>query len=323
MTSPIRRCMATAAILVAVLMQVTLSGAERADDVAAEVRRLNQTWRGAECVLRLPLEIRKKPNREGWYRTWWLVKTAGPDKDSGFSYQFWISDLDAVRHHFDGHVIRPGTRFIFDRWGFDDPEKAKGLFLELHFADAPVRARWEITTKTTTTESKVTLPELRYVESYMRIQAHQIHTATERLVEVATPPPQPTAPPSFRAGSARSDEPEVFKPEIRLHAVAVQPARIRVGAEVRLIVSYEVTGLPRGTRFEVTETRRLMAGDRLLTSFDDHIPRTAGSFTSELPVHIPDNLAPGVYTLEVSVEVAGATAAGSAIFEVLDDHGDR
>ena len=68
--------------------------------------------------------------------------------------------------------------------------------------------------------------------------------------------------------------------------------------------------------FEITERRILKLNGKTLATFEETLPRTLGSYTSAQRIDVPDNAAPGVYTFEAEVSLAGLTARDSALFEI-------
>jgi hypothetical protein len=310
----LRRLTSAAWMLVAL---VPTSGLARNPEQArATLELLNKTWIGADCVIRIPVQIRKKRDRDGWSESAWFIKQTAGGKEDHFAFRFRVSDRDRIQNLMDGDTLRPGTRFVAEGWGFRWPDRTKGLYLQLRFRDVPVEARWLFTTKSMSTKSKVSASQLRNIERYMRLQAFQVHSAEDLLVEVPAAPVRATPVPAVSDVEPPPPAPEVFKPELRLLVAAVQPARATSGELVQLLLTYEIGGLPAGALFEVTETRRLMSGETQVASFANRVARGSGSFTSELPVRLPANLSPGLYSLEAEVELAGVTASGSAFFLV-------
>ena len=129
-------------------------------------------------------------------------------------------------------------------------------------------------------------------------------------VETSVPVPEPTATPTPVASTV----------EVRITSVAVTPPEVRAGRQVRLVIAYDLLGVPSETAVEVVETRRIMSGSTVLATFSETLRQDAGAYTSELPVRVPSSLEPGVYSLEALVAVVGgATRKGSGVLRVLSD----
>ena len=100
----------------------------------------------------------------------------------------------------------------------------------------------------------------------------------------------------------------------------VVPSRVRPGNWVRLVVGYDVSGLLPGEVREVVEIRRLAAGGVPLETFEHREQRPAGRVTSELPVKVPYDAAPGVYSVGTTLRLAGAaTHSTTAVFLVTTE----
>ena len=83
-----------------------------------------------------------------------------------------------------------------------------------------------------------------------------------------------------------------------------------------MLIHYEVTGRPPGASFEVAERRVLKLGGKVLTSFEEKLPRASGSYTSTQQIDVAAGMSAGIYSFEAEVSLAGVTAAGTALFEI-------
>jgi hypothetical protein len=120
----------------------------------------------------------------------------------------------------------------------------------------------------------------------------------ERLV--STPP------------ASRAEAPTA--PSLSVVAVSVQPAQIRRGEQVDLVVHYAVGGPASG--LPVEERRELTKDGVAIVQMNDTLTRAPGSHTSARPVRVPADAAPGIYTVRITLVAAGAQASGTALFEV-------
>lgn len=121
--------------------------------------------------------------------------------------------------------------------------------------------------------------------------------------------------PETDASSALGGD-QTYAPAIEVISVAVQPAEVSPGDEIRLLVQYRVSGIPPGVAFEVEEERELVFDDRAIAEVIEATGRTAGEYTSAKTVAVPRAAEPGVYTLRSRVSLAGISADGSALFRV-------
>jgi hypothetical protein len=117
-----------------------------------------------------------------------------------------------------------------------------------------------------------------------------------------------------RLVSSPAAAPAAVAPSLSIVAVSAQPAQIRRGENVDLVVHYAVGGPASGLRVE--ERRELTKDGVAIVQMSDTLTRTAGSHTSARPVRVPSDAAPGIYTVRITLVAAGAEASGTALFEV-------
>ncbi len=312
-----RRFAASVAVIPAVL--VILQAVAPRPVAASTLEQVDARWKNARCQLRLPLIIGKKKNSNGWsYSPWYQVTDSKPD----FAFRFYVSDRQKIAHLLYDKTLQVGTTFISQGWTLKEGKKSRSLWLHLRFADLPVDAHVEFWMKR---------PDKNFAvaERYMRVTAFQIQAMDEQLVDVPAmmPPvrPVPTtgsappqaAPPRPPPALPPEVESEPTAPELRIIAVAVQPARAAPGGEIALVITYEVNGVPPGSSFEVLERREILRGGQLLASFEERLRRTGGTFTSSQSVRLPPDVDPGLYTLWAELAMAGSKTTGSALIEVV------
>jgi hypothetical protein len=312
-----------ALLLVIAAIAVALSPARpaEADRKAAEARalleRLNQRWTGADARMRVSVELTGGTDRDGWSDSRWMMHEAVNDSDQRFFLKMQVTNRRTLGHLIaDDHLVA-GARLRSLGWRFEQPDEAKGLYLELEFADAPARMRWRFTRRGFSMKAKIEADELVHIERYMRLDAFELRSATEQLVAVAptvapTPVPRPPTP---------TPTPVVLPPEIGAIHAEVRPTHLRPGSEVRLVITYTVSGLRPGETLEVTELRRLAAGDDEIERFEHRLRRPAGAVTSELPVQVPYGTPPGVYSVGATIRAAGLPAASDTAFFVVTTAG--
>lgn len=311
-----RRCAASVALISAVL--VILQAVAPRPVAASNLEQVDARWKNARCRLRLPLIIGKKKNSQGWsYTPWYSVTTSKPD----FAFRFYVSHRQKIAHLLHDKTLQVGTTFISQGWTLKEGKKSRSLWLHLRFADLPVDAHVEFWMKR---------PDKNFAiaERYMRVTAFQIQAMDEQLVNVPTMAPPVRSVPAAGSAPPRSAPPrppalppqvesESTAPELRIIAVAVQPARAAPGGEIALVITYEVNGVPPGSSFEVLERREILRGGQLLASFEERLRRTGDTFTSSQSVRLPPDVEPGLYTLWAELSMAGAKTTGSALIEVV------
>ena len=296
------------------------------------MRTVNQRWAGSRAIIRVPVAVKKGKDKQGWSSSEWLPAPRLPGERE-VKFRIWVSDREALAR--EGYLyrkksIRPGTAFVAENWALSMPSKGRGLHLKLRLESVPVEARIEFT--------KHRLDELEDIERVMRIQIFQLSGPAPGGVSLtqntrsgappAPPAPAPALTPSF---SSRSDapapaaaspsppdqqEPATFSPQVKIDLVGVQPANVEKGAEVQLVINYQVEGIPPGVPFKIVEDRSLRFGETVIYQFDDSIARTAGTYSSAETVTVPADAPSGVYTFQAKVTLAGVSSEGSALFQV-------
>jgi len=308
----------------------------------AVMTRANQKWREARCTLRIELPLKKGTNREGWSRSplftvglaqiqtaFGVRKTSTTAKgERMFYYALEVSDRDALAPILAGESIPPGTRFIAEGWSLARPEKQEGVYLQLRFEALPqVKARLRFLPpgkfgSTRVDVSFVTfdffpLSQFETVERYSRIEAFQLQAADEQLTVPAPTQLPIRAQEGAPVARTPSAEPAPFKPAVRLLAVSCQPAQLRAGDEVEIVLNYAVEGIPAGASFEVVERREILRDEEALGTFEKPLGRMAGTFTSTLRVRIPETAPPALYSVRGTVTMAGSTSTATALLEVI------
>ncbi len=280
-----------------------------------ELARVNQRWQGARCRLRYEMKIKRGRNSEGWSRAPHMMYQSPGERVLNLIFE--VSDRAALERAgiLRGGAIPVGTDFIAKGWGLLAPEDAKGVFLELRFADAPVDARWLFIGQGHFSPKSFPLSRLDEVERYMRLQAFAIAAADEQLVETPKTPAasaSPAGPGAARSGSREN----AYSPMITMVAVAAQPAEAVAGGVVALVLTYEVSGIPPGARFLVVERREIDLAGHVVAQFEQKLQRVADTFTSTQQIRIPATASSGLYTVRGTATMAGLSASGTALLAV-------
>ncbi len=292
------------------LCSVSGADAGSSEEVAA-LNRLNETWKEAKCRNRISVEIKKGTDRDGWSDSPWMCEHgSGSENVEYFCFRFKVTNRQALLPLMDGKTLRAGARFVVDGWEAEKPKGLKGVTLNLQFVDVPARA--QITFTRRGSFNKVgTVERLMNIERYMRFDAFEVRPPDERIEPVAAPivvaPPAP----------GPLTTPVQVRPELRLMAASVEPARVAVGEEIRLIAIYAVEGLSPGAIVSVNEWRTIRQGERTLTTTDASVQQGSGIHQSSQPLRVPATLAPGFYELLVTIELQGSVKEATAVFEVL------
>jgi hypothetical protein len=283
------------------------------------LKAINERWEGADCALRVPFEFKKKKPEDGWYESRFLIAQGQVEGIKSLSFRLKLRDLRPLAPRLaSGHLVA-GTLFHCDGWKFRDEEGYDHAYLALRTVLGDVEGELWLWAGANHPELK----QVERIEQYLRLSVIEVRAASETLQRVSSPSARPlatavspTPSPSMPAAVPKGDAEAVFKPRVRVLAVAVDPPQIAAGARVDLVVHYAVEGLPPGAAFEVTETRRLVREEIELAETSEPVARANGTYTSNQSAPIPAGAPRGVYRFEVALRLAGVEASGAALFEV-------
>lgn len=293
------------------LLPSPLGAASRSDQAALQTA--NERWAGARC--RSLQEITAKKGKPG---DWTKCKIIFYGKGGNHRVRVLVSDGSAIHRAFRGGTIPIGTEFVATGWAVDDDGD---LHLDVELAGLSVRARvyygddWV---------GRVSLGRLEDFERWARLELFElISVPSEQLVDVpvsaakseARPVSGPTPP--ARHAPLPTPTTELSPPRIKVLAVAAQPTRVAPGGEIAMVITYEVSGVPPGHGFEVVERREILHGAQRFAAFEERLARSSDTFTSRQALRLPPDVGGGIYTLWAEVEMAGSSANGSALFEVV------
>ncbi len=294
---------------------------------------LDERWAGARCRIRLSVLIKKGRDREGWSQSIWIVpRTEGAglggarlsvsDRDTATTMIPASTTPEGFRLKGGSGVLR-GTSFIAEGWDYEDPHKQSGLVLNLRFLRSPARARMVFRGAR---GGKLNRGAIESAERWARIELFELRAADEVLVDVplteavAPVSQEPQSPPVGVLPERPPPLSDRATVELRVLGVAAEPLRVAPGGEMTLVITYSVSGVPAAQAVGVLERRQILHGSELLTTLEARISRQPGTHESRQPLQVPMGLAAGIYEVRTTVEGLGATADGSAIFQVIADN---
>jgi hypothetical protein len=309
------------ALLGSLLAAPTLAEGKKAR--RAKLDDINARWSGAEVTLKHPWKFKGKKN-DGWYVSG-VYMTSSARTFKSLTYRLRVREIEPLRNNIASGFLLAGTRFVAQGFEFRDENDEQGVYLDLRTANGDVPAEIVFFGRA----GKPDLQAVEPIEQFLRLEVLDVRPPRERLVATTgssgrtarpagaapfTLAPPPVAAPAPQPAPA---EPAVFRPQLEILAVSVQPVSVAPGGSLQLIASYTVGGLPPGAAFEVLERRTLLAGESRLTTDEAPVPRSNGTFTSTQSARIPPAARPGVYRLDVELRIPGAEPVqASALFEV-------
>ncbi len=289
----------------------------------------NDRWAGAACTLQIPLEFKKKPDKDGWLATRHIV-VPGPytvhpitkkvrcsscaKGELPFAYMLRVSDRNALAGLLRGREIPAGTEFIVRSWRALSQER--GFILELEFRDAPVTARFYFAMTPKDLKEGMNWDRLAQMEQFMRIQIFRLIAADEGLETMIEAPvtaeTRLAAPANPEPVSASAN----YRPEVEVESVSVNPPKFSAGAEIEFVVTFTLAGLPPGATFEVTVQHEIWQDQILIATLPEQVGYAVGIHTNSRTVRSDPGQSPGLYTLRTTVTFVGIAATQSALFIV-------
>jgi len=103
---------------------------------------------------------------------------------------------------------------------------------------------------------------------------------------------------------------------VRIERVKAQPATVKAGETVHLIVEYALLTPDANREFSVTERREISTRGRLVGNPALSVKRTAGTWASTVPLKLPANAETGPYQVAVAVQAEGGVDHATMSFTV-------
>jgi hypothetical protein len=320
------------ALAAAIACACAASGAALAADRDREIlEAASQRWRGSVCRLRVALEItNERAGGDSSASRWYMFH---PEGDKGLHYRLRFTPRDVVRPLLVKRYLMPGTELVLGDWTTDRAGPGTAVAVRSRFAQVAADAQFDFLPSAGFSLDVKRVPD---VERFLRVELCEVSRPAEGAPPVpahlragapatgttatgAAPAAATTA--DARASSAATGAPAAagttgFRPAVSIVATSVSPARVLRGDELELVISYRIEGLPPGAAFETHERRTILAGERVLATFDDRFDRVNDTYVSTRRIRTPADLAPGMLTFRSSVRLAGLEATGEALFEL-------
>jgi hypothetical protein len=103
---------------------------------------------------------------------------------------------------------------------------------------------------------------------------------------------------------------------LELTAVTAEPQTVSPGGEVRLEGTYAVMTPNPQDEIVVRETRVITFNGKNVAEVAVEVDRIDGTYTSEVPIILPDTSPAGTYDVKITVETKGDSSVETTTFEV-------
>lgn len=104
--------------------------------------------------------------------------------------------------------------------------------------------------------------------------------------------------------------------ELAIEDVSASPRRASPGEDVDIRMTYAVLTPDPDGETRVTEVREIRYGGRIVGSPEVRISRTPGTYTSDIPIRLPPDAAPGEYEVRTLVLAGDARDSRGTTFQV-------
>lgn len=103
---------------------------------------------------------------------------------------------------------------------------------------------------------------------------------------------------------------------IRIEETSVSPENVLPGGKVDLKATYALLGTSTGESISVTEIREIRHNGELLGKPEVNVTHSGGTYTSTVPLILPDNAKKGVYTVATTIQTPSAKDTAETTFNV-------
>ena len=103
---------------------------------------------------------------------------------------------------------------------------------------------------------------------------------------------------------------------VDLESAKADPASVSPGGTVKIAMTYALMAPSNTQELEVTERRVILLNDKKLAEAQVTLSRVPGTYTSEVPIMLPADIAKGKYSFESTVSVNGKTKQINGSFMV-------
>ena len=95
------------------------------------------------------------------------------------------------------------------------------------------------------------------------------------------------------------------------------PSRVRSGGTVEIAITYAVLNPSPSVETKVTEIREITHNGKLVGRPEHTVSRTAGTYTSTIPLTLPTNSTPGTYEVKTIIQTPQANDVRISRFTVI------
>ncbi len=103
---------------------------------------------------------------------------------------------------------------------------------------------------------------------------------------------------------------------IRIEETLNHPNTVKPGEKVDLTVTYAVLGVPEDGQIDLVEKREITHNNELVGNPEVTVARSGGTFTSKVPLYLPQDARPGLYKVKTTIQTPYASDVRESTFHV-------
>jgi surface antigen len=103
---------------------------------------------------------------------------------------------------------------------------------------------------------------------------------------------------------------------IRIEETSAYPSSVNAGDKVDMKATYAVLGVPSGSQIDLVEKREITHEGQIVGNPEVTVSRLGGTYTSTVPLFLPSDAKPGMYTVRTTIKAANTSDSRESTFNV-------
>jgi len=103
---------------------------------------------------------------------------------------------------------------------------------------------------------------------------------------------------------------------IRIEDTSAYPTSVNAGDKVDLKATYAILGVSSGSQIDLVEKREITHAGQVVGNPEVTVSRSGGTYTSTVPLFMPSDAKPGMYTVRTTIQAANTSDSRESTFNV-------
>jgi uncharacterized protein YcfJ len=103
---------------------------------------------------------------------------------------------------------------------------------------------------------------------------------------------------------------------IRIEDTSAYPTSVNAGDKVDLKATYAILGVSSGSQIDLVEKREITNAGQIVGNPEVTVSRSGGTYTSTVPLFLPSDARPGMYTVRTTIQSANSSDTRESTFYV-------